>query len=155
MDSPYDEDIVLWSERQAERLRRRTAGELVNDAALDWPNIAEEIESVGSEQRLAVQSHLLQAILHMLKAAAWPHSRDVSHWRSEARLFRIQAANRYLRFMRQRLDLDRLYAQALRAMPDTIDGQGPLPVPLTCPVTLEALLGDEDVTFDAERSSGP
>ena len=41
------DDILLWSERQAELLRRRAAGELVNDAELDWPNIAEEIEDVG------------------------------------------------------------------------------------------------------------
>ena len=155
MDSLYDADIVLWSEQQADLLRRRAAGELVNDAALDWPNIAEEIESVGSEQRLAVQSHLLQAILHMLKAEAWPYSRDVPHWRAEARLFRSQAFNRYLPSMRQKLDLDRLYAQALRAMPDTIDGQGPLPVPRSCPVTLDALLGDDDLVFDAEQASGP
>jgi hypothetical protein len=47
--SDYDTDILLWSERQAELLRRRAAGELDNEAALDWPNIAEEIESVGSE----------------------------------------------------------------------------------------------------------
>ena len=52
----YDDDILLWSERQGELLRRRAAGELVNDAELDWPNIAEEIESVGSEQLHAVGS---------------------------------------------------------------------------------------------------
>src|ERR1700688_1472736 len=52
----YDTDVVAWSERQAELLRRRAAGELVNDAELDWLNIAEEIDSVGSEQRHAVQS---------------------------------------------------------------------------------------------------
>ena len=46
----YEDDILLWSERQAELLRRRAAGELVNDAELDWPNIAEEIEDVGKSQ---------------------------------------------------------------------------------------------------------
>ena len=155
MDSLYDEDIVLWSEQQAALLRRRAAGELVNDAALDWPNIAEEIESVGSEQRFAVQSHLRQALVHMLKAEAWPLSREVPHWRAEARLFRAQAADRYLPSMRQRLDLNRLYAQALRAMPDTIDGQKPLPVSRICPVTLDGLLSDDELMFDAEQVSGP
>jgi hypothetical protein len=29
-------------------LRRRAAGELVNEAELDWSNIAEEIEDAGS-----------------------------------------------------------------------------------------------------------
>ncbi len=52
--SDYDTDILLWSGRQAEFLRRRAAGDLVNEAALDWPNIAEEIGSVGNEQLHAV-----------------------------------------------------------------------------------------------------
>ena len=55
MSDLYDTDIVQWSQQQAELLRRRAAGELVNDADLDWPNIAEEIESVGNEQRHAVE----------------------------------------------------------------------------------------------------
>ncbi len=45
--------------------------------------------------------------------------------------------------MRQRLDLARIYRRALRGLPDTIDGQPPLPVPEMCPVTLEELLSDE------------
>ena len=72
MSDLYDEDIVLWSERQGELLRRRAAGELINDAELDSPNIAEEIKSVGNEQRFAVESLLVQAIVHLLKAHAWP-----------------------------------------------------------------------------------
>ena len=36
--SDYDDDILLWSERQAGLLRRRAAGELVNYAEIDWPN---------------------------------------------------------------------------------------------------------------------
>ncbi len=43
MSDLYDADIVTWSERQADLLRRRAAGELVNDAEMDWSNIAEEI----------------------------------------------------------------------------------------------------------------
>ena len=80
MSDLYDDDILLWSERQGELLRRRAAGELVNDAELDWPNIAEEIESVGSEQLHAVESLLVQALAHMLKADAWPLSREVPGW---------------------------------------------------------------------------
>ena len=45
MSGLHDDDIVLWSERQGDLLRRRAAGELVNDAEVDWPNIAEEIEA--------------------------------------------------------------------------------------------------------------
>lgn len=140
--SDYDTDILLWSEHQAGLLRRRAAGELVNEAELDWPNIAEEIESVGSEQRHAVESLLLQALIHMLKAEGWPLSRDVPHWQAEARVFRAQARRRFVPSMRQKVDVAGIYADALRGLPDTIDGQPPLPVPDVCPVTLDELLGD-------------
>ena len=43
----YETDLVRWAEEQAALLRRRAAGELVNEAELDWTNIAEEIESLG------------------------------------------------------------------------------------------------------------
>jgi hypothetical protein len=139
----YDSDILLWSEHQAALLRRRAAGELVNDADLDWANIAEEIEAVGSEQLHAVQSLLGQALRHMLKAEAWPLSRDAPNWRADAIDFRQQATRRFVPSMREKINLARLYRQALRAMPETIDGVGPLPVPTECPVTLDELLSDD------------
>ena len=108
----YDEDIVLWSERQAELPRRRASVALVNEAELDWLNIAEEIESVGREQRHAVESLLVQALPHLLKVAAWPAARDVDHWLGEVRLFRVQARRRCVPSMRQRLDLAALAAKA-------------------------------------------
>jgi hypothetical protein len=143
MSDLYDTDVLLWSEQQAGLLRRRAAGELVNEAELDWPNIAEEIESVGSEQRHAVESLLMQALLHRLKIEAWPLSRDVPHWQAEARGFRDDAAARFAPSMRERLDLAQIYRRALRRMPDTMDGQPPLPVPAVCPATLDELLAED------------
>jgi hypothetical protein len=142
MSGLYDEDIVLWSEQQAALLRRRAAGELVNDAELDWPNIAEEIESVGSEQRFAVESFLVQAIAHLLKAHAWPDCRDAPTWRADSMRFRGDAAARFVPSMRQRLDLARIWRRALRAVPDTIDGIALAPLPVTCPYTLDQLLSE-------------
>jgi Domain of unknown function DUF29 len=139
----YETDILAWSEEQAARLRRLAASDRLNDASPDWPNIIEEIESVGREQLHAVEALLLQALVHMLKAEAWPLYRDAPSWRAEARLYRSQAASRYAPSMRQRLGLSRIYAKALRGMPETIDGQPPLPVPAECPVTLDALLSEE------------
>jgi len=140
----YEGDILLWSERQADLLRRRAAGELVNEAELDWPNIAEEIESVGRSELHSVQSHLVQALLHDLKAEAWPQSRDVSHWRAEARGHRADARRAFAPSMRQKIDLAYLYRDALRRMPDTMDDQPPAAVPQVCPVTLEELLAEPD-----------
>jgi hypothetical protein len=142
MSDLYEDDILLWSERQAELLRQHATTARSNDA-IDWPNIIEEIESVGNEQRFAVESNLVQALIYILKAAAWPLSREVPHWRAEARVFRSNAERRFSPSMRQRLDLGRLYRHALRGLPDTIDGQPPVPVPDACPVTLDELLSHE------------
>jgi hypothetical protein len=45
--------------------------------------------------------------------------------------------------MRQRIDVAGLYADALAATPETIDGQQPLPMPEVCTVTLDDLLSDD------------
>jgi hypothetical protein len=140
--SDYDTDILTWSERQAALLRRRAAGELVNDAELDWPNLAEEIEDVGSNRLHAVESLLVQAFRHMLKAEAWPLSREAPTWRADAIDFRRQARRRFVPSMRQKIDVASLYADALAAMPEMIEGQASLPVPPECPVTLDELLED-------------
>jgi len=140
MTDLYDTDILAWSEHQAALLRRRAAGELVNEGDLDWPNLAEEIESVGSEQLHAVESLLVQILLHRLKAEAWPDSSDVSHWRREMRVFQRQLRRRFAPSMRQKLDLPDLYQDALLLLPDSIGGQALLPVPQVCPVVLDELL---------------
>jgi hypothetical protein len=140
-DDLYGDDI-LWSERQADLLRRRAAGELVDDAELDWPNIAEAIASMGRSELRSCRSLVRQALRCMLKAEAWPLSKDAPTWRADAIDFRRQARDAFTPSMRQRIDLAGLYADALAATPETLDGQAPLPLPETCPVTLDELLGE-------------
>jgi hypothetical protein len=136
--SLYEADILLWSEQQAELLRRRAANQL------DWENLAEEIETVGRNELRAVISHLRLALLHDLKAEAWPLSRDVDHWRAEARGHRDEARDAYTPSMAQRIDVEKIYRQARQRMPATIDETKPLPVPDTCPVTLVELLSEPE-----------
>ena len=81
----------------------------------------------------------------MLKAEAWPLSRDAPNWRADAIDFRRQARDAYVSSMRQKIDVAELYADALAAMPETIDGVPPLPVPAECPVTLDELLAADYV----------
>ena len=76
----YDTDILEWSERQATLLRRRAAGELINEADLDWPNIAEEIESVGRSERLALASHIETVIEHLAKLELSPALEPRRRW---------------------------------------------------------------------------
>ena len=140
MSDLYEADILLWSEHQRDLLRRVAAGEAVNETP-DWPNIIEEVESVGREQLHAVESLLFQALVHMLKAKAWPDSRDAEAWLADARGFRVQARRRFVPSMRQRVDIAGIYADALKAVPETAYGQPPQPVSPTCAMTLEELLG--------------
>jgi len=137
----YETDVLLWSERQADLLRRLARGERVNDQ-IDWQNVAEEVESVGRSQLSSVRSLLVQALIHDLKADGWPNSREVPHWRAEARGFRYDAAEAFTPSMRQRIDLAAMYREALRRLPETIDGQKPLPLPETCPLTLDEMLSE-------------
>jgi hypothetical protein len=79
--SEYETDIARWSERQAALLWRRAAGELVNDDEVDWPNIAEEIESVGRSERAALASHVGTVIEHLLKLEASPAVDPRAGWK--------------------------------------------------------------------------
>jgi hypothetical protein len=143
MSDLYEDDFLLWSERQAELLRKRAAGEPVNDDEIDWPNVAEEIEDVGRSELHTVESLLVQALRHMLKAHCWPLSRELPHWEAEARSARGDAAARFAPSMRQRIDMARLYRRALRGLPETIDGTPPLPAPPSeCLVTLDELMSE-------------
>ncbi len=140
----YEADILEWSQHQADLLRRQAAGEKLNEAP-DWANIIEEIEDVGGNVLRGVRSHLLQAMLHELKARAWPQSRDVPHWRAEMRGHRGDAADDFTSSMRQHIDLAALYSRALQRLPPSSDGVPALPVPASCPWTLDALLGEAEL----------
>lgn len=142
MSDLHDRDVVAWSERQGALLRRIAKGGRVESNELDWPNIAEEIESVGQSQIDAVESLVTLAFVHDLKATAWPLARDAPGWQADARLFRRQAKRKYRPSMRRKIDLAGLYDDAVQALPETLDGEPPLPVPIVCPVgTIEELLG--------------
>ena len=139
--SEYGADILEWSEHQAALLRRVAAGEAPNERP-DWLNIIEEVEGVGRSEVHRVESLLFQALVHMLKAEAWPLSLAAPGWRGDARGFRAQARRGFAPSMRQRIDVPGLYADALKALPETVDGQPPLPVPAECPITLDELLSE-------------
>ena len=112
----YDTDILTWSEHQAALLRRVASGEQVNESP-DWPNIIDEVESVGRSQLSAVRSLLMRALEHMLKAEAWPLSSAAPGWQAEARRFRFEAAEAFAPSMRQRIDLAKLYQRRSSCCP--------------------------------------
>ena len=78
--SDYDSDIVEWSDHQVALLRRRAAGQLINDADLDWPNLAEEIESLGTSERSKLASHVATVLEHLIKLQASPATHPRRVW---------------------------------------------------------------------------
>ncbi len=88
--SDYDTDVYAWSQRQGALLRRLAAGERVNDADLDWPNIAEEIETVGRSERGAIISKIATIIEHLVKLQASPAMDPRAGWRATIRRSRIE-----------------------------------------------------------------
>jgi len=139
-DGLYEQDALAWAEQQANLLRRLAAGERVNDA-VDWPNLIEEVQDVGLSELRSCRSLLRQALVHLLKLHAWPGSRAAAHWRDEVAGFLDDARDRFAPSMRQRLDLDDLYADASgRVRAGTDDAGEARPLPEACPFTLDELL---------------
>ena len=54
-DNLYDTDILIWSEHQADLLRRLAHGERLNET-IDWENLIEEVQDVGLSQLSACRS---------------------------------------------------------------------------------------------------
>lgn len=138
----YDEDILLWSEQQAELIRRlgRTRRDLPNE--FDVENVAEEIESVGRSEMASVESFLRLLLLHLIKIASVPTSPASSHWRDEARNFAADALTRFAPSMAERVDLDRAWRLACRQATASLAEHGDMAVtlPATCPWTVEQLV---------------
>jgi hypothetical protein len=138
-DSLYDTDILIWSEHQADLLRRLASGERLNDA-VDWENVIEEVEAVGRSEMRACESLLLQALIHLLKLYRAPGSRSGSHWRGEIDTFLRDAQRYFSPSMRQRIDLAALYGQALSRLRSEARGRPDSRLPATCPFVLDDLL---------------
>jgi Domain of unknown function DUF29 len=79
----------------------------------DWANVAEEIEDVGRSELRSCRSLLRQALRHMLKAEAWPLSRDAPTWRADAIDFRRQARDAFAPSMRQKIHAGHRRVQVL------------------------------------------
>jgi len=143
-DGLYERDVLVWSQHQADLLRRLGRGERVND--VDWVHVAEEIEDVGLSELHAVESYLALIIVHLLKNQASPDDLAVDHWHTEIAAFQGNAQRRFTPSMRQRIDLGALYADALRQLRiGDRRNKTPHPWPDANPFTLDQLLnGDPD-----------
>lgn len=74
----YETDLYAWTQAQAALLRARRSD------AIDWDNLAEEIESLGKRDRRELLSRLKVILLHLLKWQFQPGRRG-SSWRNSLR----------------------------------------------------------------------
>ena len=84
----YEADFHAWSVQQTQALRQRDL------EALDWENVAEEIESLGREQGNAWVSLCGRVIEHMLKIEHCEGDEHLAHWRAEIQQWRVQMARK-------------------------------------------------------------
>ena len=87
--STYDQDFDSWTQSQAAALRAvaeaLARGEVAPDArllALDWGNLAEEIESLGKRDRRELGSRLDTIIEHLVKLEFSRHTGPRGGWLS-------------------------------------------------------------------------
>jgi hypothetical protein len=72
----YDDDFYAWTQHQAAVLREMP----VADNRFDRENVAEEIESLGRDQRDAVRSQVHRIIEHLLKLQYSPATQPRPGW---------------------------------------------------------------------------
>jgi hypothetical protein len=138
----YERDVLAWSQHQADLLRRLGRGERVND--VDWANVAEEIEDAGLSELHSVESFLDLIIVHLLKVRISPDSLATGHWRREVVAFQKNARRRFTPSMRQRIDVEKLYAEAVEEVrADMEDNGAGGACPEINPFTLDDLLAGE------------
>lgn len=82
MRSLYESDLYAWTQEQVQLLRNHQWSKL------DLPNLIEEIESLGKQQRQELRNRLSVLIGHLLKWQYQPSSRSRS-WLSTIRVQRM------------------------------------------------------------------
>jgi uncharacterized protein DUF29 len=108
----YDEDFAAWSKQQAEALR--AAAKAGSNLALDWENLAEEIEGLGASERSSLGSHIMRISQHFVKLEYSSAVEPRNSWRRSVRIARLQAEKRLRGNPSLRRELRRIVTQETR-----------------------------------------
>jgi hypothetical protein len=132
----YEEDFFRWTQMMADALR---SGDL---SQLDRGNLAEEIESLGRNDRRAIESRLTVLLMHLLKWQVQPEMRSGS-WRGTI----VEQRTRIRKLLQESPSLRSFFASAIDecygdALVQAVAETG-LPIamfPIDCPYAIEAIL---------------
>lgn len=147
----YETDFLRWTQEQSALLR---AGKW---AELDQEHIAEYLEDMGREQKLALQSLLRQILLHLVKLQHSPAAAPRSKWTEEIIEFRDQAQARIdatpsLKHHAPEL-FDKAWQQARGAAQRTFELHGEqVSVPDICPYRIEQALDPDYFPGSEQRT---
>ena len=128
----YERDYLAWTEVQAAALRARRGGE----NALDYDNLAEEIEDLGRSEARACESLTEKILEHLLKIQFDGDPLNVPHWTVEVRAFRRNLRKNLSSSLEPRMSeaLQRIYTDVREGLIDQYGLQGrKIEWPETCP----------------------
>jgi hypothetical protein len=134
----YDTDFYSWTQEMAQRLREQ------DSAALDWENLADEVESMGKRDYRALRSRMEVLLTHLLKWRYQVEKRSRS-WRGSVETQRgfieLIVADSPSFCLRIAGDLPLVYRRAVaRASSQT--GIPDDRFPAECPWTLDSALSE-------------
>lgn len=147
----YQQDFLRWTEEQSALFR---AG---NIAELDLENIFDEIEDMGKEQKVAVQSLFRNIIVHLLKLDLSPAIdprpkliEDVTEFRDQAQT-RIEETPSLKHYADELFE--KAWQQARRAAGKSFEAYGEdVLIPSECPYSLIQALNSDYFPENEKRT---
>lgn len=138
MHSLYETDFYAWVEEQAKLLRNHKWSQL------DLPNLIEEIESLGKQQRQELRNRLSVLIGHLLKWEYQPQQRSRS-WLATIRVQRRETLKLLSDNPSLKPQIEQAVYEAYENARDLASGETNLPrsiFPPECSYILEEILSD-------------
>jgi hypothetical protein len=103
--SSYGDDYYAWNKQQAATLRAAKPQEF------DWQHIADELEMAAGSVESALESHLANVLLHLLKWR-YQESKRTRSWQISLRIARNQVERRLGKYPSLKSYLDEAFGYA-------------------------------------------
>ncbi len=143
----YKDDFYAWTRDQAQALRRLAAERW--NGPLDLEHLAEEVESLGSEQQWALESQLERVIEHLLKLEHSSNAEPRRQWMISVVDARGEIERRMTATIRNEVErgLADRYRRARRkaelALGAHSEKDAARALPADCPYAFDDLIADE------------
>jgi hypothetical protein len=139
----YDQDFYLWTQEQAEALRRE-GNRAGGSNAIDWELVAEEVGDLGKSDKNTCISFARNIVAHLFKLAWTQRPEPRGHWKAEIVAFRSDLDNRITPSIRHKVEaeLETIHQQAGIIASLTFDTEEPFTArDLSLRWTLAQILG--------------